>query len=176
MKLSDAERWILLNQYKILDAITGAESVESRTCKEILSGGYGIHYDKVSELHHDVLSEDDCWEVLHILEMFRVIDSSIKKENVDVTELKYLKFQGFDGNEEPRQLNYADFYCNRFFDSPKYIELRDNCVNSHSPRLGVYRRMLEVYETVKPDFASAFTVTKDALAQINAAAVHPDQR
>ncbi|MEU4391419.1 YfbU family protein [Kribbella sp. NPDC023855] len=53
--------------------------------------------------------------------------------------------------------------------------------NSHSPRLGAYRRMLEAYEpiwrgVVRRGGRTDYLLTADELRQVAAAALHPSRR
>jgi uncharacterized protein YfbU (UPF0304 family) len=56
------------------------------------------------------------------------------------------KFIGFDGNNEGEHKNAASFLVDRM---EQYQEFEGRSLNSHSPALDGYRRMLAVYESIR---------------------------
>ena len=73
MEITRKDRWILRNQFLILEGL--AESEEDREywdmCREIVENGYEYHYEWISErIIEDTLSMDESEEVLDILSMF----------------------------------------------------------------------------------------------------------
>jgi uncharacterized protein YfbU (UPF0304 family) len=95
----------------------------------------------------------DAREVATILTMWDVIEHSVqalpKKERDRLAKGHGpLKFDGFDGNHETRQFGIAQFLVERM---GRFKNFKERYMNSHSARLGRYRRMLAVYEPLMRD-------------------------
>jgi uncharacterized protein YfbU (UPF0304 family) len=139
MKLTPIERAILANQYQLLEIVVPAEADAYRGARLALQRGFEADY-RLVEIDSDELSEKDCDEVHQILRMYRTIDASIEAlPEVPPELVGQLKFRGFDGNEETGQYAYLCYYVE---DLGRYSELRGTELNSHSPSLDIYRRML----------------------------------
>jgi len=82
-----------------------------------------------------------------------------------------IKFSGFDGNEETKQLGYCQFLCERegkFKDLPK-----GDGYNSHAPLLDGYRRMLGVWKPIRSRRPGG-ALTLEEIVAIVSAMPHPD--
>ena len=159
MQLTKKERWILINQYRILMALSLKEDKDefAKAC-EILERGYELHYPYICNHivdDNDVLDEESCKEVIEILTMFDTIKFSYNslQEKADIDESK-IEFPGFDGNNESDQASYARFLCIKDNGFSELIN-RIN-VNSHIPMLPKYRKMLTRWAEVKD-----YKLTKD---------------
>ena len=144
MKLTRVERWMLANQYRILERLDPENRKDHETCRMALEAGYELSYDTCAEtIYETVLSADECKEVLAILNMFRALRHSME-ESTDKTgiDLRAVQFDGFDGNNETKQLAYVEFLCTR---QNRFSEL--NVRNSHMPVLDGYRSMRRVWES-----------------------------
>ena len=80
--------------------------------------------------------------------MYRAITFSFQKlkDKIGINEY-HLKFQGFDGNNETDQYSYVCYFIidlNRFQELKYGLEYPD--LNSHSPMLDKYRKMLDVWK------------------------------
>jgi uncharacterized protein YfbU (UPF0304 family) len=145
IKLSRIERWILTNQYSILERLdkdNGAAYARHRTA---LERGYEYEYSAIVE-HIDEagISAEDCKFVWDVLAMFDRIRLS-SAEMVLNTDKCVTKFEGFDFND-PYEIKlgaYAKFVCslNRFESLGK-----GDGFNAHWPMAAGYRRQLEVYK------------------------------
>jgi uncharacterized protein YfbU (UPF0304 family) len=173
VKLSDPERWILSSQYRILAKLYPEESDDCDKHRKALDNGYEIHYapDFLTTNRDDIMTEDESREVLDILNMFRVLRQSWEKlpGNAGI-ERSLIEFDGFDGNNETKQMAYTEFYCTlpggRFED-----EVVVDNLNSHSERLPRYRAMLAEYNRIKeskPRSGSmdSYLFTKDEIAAV----------
>lgn len=134
---------VLINQFRILGQLFPDEARECENRIKILQYGFSRHYEWLMPLDDD-MEEAACAEVFDILDMFRAIHTSLKdNDNLPTDEKRRLKFDGFDGNEEPEQYSYARFLMQ---DEERYPELARQCadefLNSHYPVLSSYRRML----------------------------------
>lgn len=150
MKLSRVERWILSNQYKILEKLYPDEADYCAEVREVIDSGYELEYAwAIDYIYPDeqCLSTDQCREVLQILSMYRDLKRAYEAlDDKSGINAYWIEFPGFDGNEESHLLGYCRHVCRK--GSGKYEELnrgRDD-FNSHAALLGGYRRMLRLWE------------------------------
>lgn len=144
MKLTRVERWMLVNQYRILERVDPENREDHETCRMALEAGYELSYETcATSIDEKGLSAEECKEVLAILDMFRALRHSME-ELTDKTgiDLRAVQFDGFDGNNETKQFLYATFFCSRYNRFPE-LDVR----NSHGPSLGGYRSMRRVWES-----------------------------
>jgi uncharacterized protein YfbU (UPF0304 family) len=148
MELSKLERLNLINQFLILEKLYPEEADYYAKHRKAIQEGYKLHYRWIFEHLYDEMSEDECQEVLDILEMYRAFAWSYMgitgKKEVD----ERLKFEGFDGNNESNQHSYASYFIielDRFQELLYGKEYSD--FNSHMPTMDRYRRMLEVWKS-----------------------------
>jgi uncharacterized protein YfbU (UPF0304 family) len=93
------------------------------------------------------MSEAECREVLDILDMYRAITYSYAKvDDQSGIDNNWLRFRGFDGNNESSQFSYVQYFITDLgrFDELKY-EAEYPDFNSHMPTLGKYQRMLSYW-------------------------------
>lgn len=170
MKLTRTERWMLVNQHRILEALYPKEKEYHKNACEALENGYELEYDGLCENIYkdaDTMTLDECKEVVDILAMFDALKQSYKslKDKSGVEEGR-TKFLGFDGNNESKQMAYARFFCTggsikRFSD----LDKGDN-FNSHMPTLSGYRNMLREWKPTR----TKFPLSKDDIVRIAAVA------
>jgi uncharacterized protein YfbU (UPF0304 family) len=149
MELSKLERLNLINQFLILEKLYPEEADYYAKHRKAVQEGYKLHYRWIFEHLYEEMSEEECQEVLDILEMHRAfawsyMDATGKKEVDD----DRLRFRGFDGNNESSQLSYASYFVielERFQELLYGKEYSD--FNSHMPTMDRYRRMLSVWKT-----------------------------
>lgn len=150
MKLSKLDRLIMSNQYRILEKLIPEEAEYYERNRKAIEEGYTLHYEQLTEFLYDELAEEQCKEVLDILDMYRALTFSFQRLE-DKTGIKeyYIKFPGFDGNDEleSKMMGYTRYFIN---DLNRFDELRDDSrfpdYNSHCKMLGIYRRMLEEWK------------------------------
>jgi len=147
VKLSKTERWILANQHRILEALYPQEAPFFAETREALESGYELHYDP-DYIDNDTLSEEECREVLEILDMHRALHFSYAAlGDKSGLELERVRFLGFDGNEETKYMAYCRYFCRH--DGGRFPELdRRDDFNSHFPMLDRYRRMLDQWRNL----------------------------
>ena len=119
-----------------------------------LQYGFELHYSDVLEcLFDEELSADQCREVLDILEMYRGIIYSyinLKREGKQGTLTdEDVKFEGFDGNNETKQMSYTDYFIKDLDRYSEIEELSHGYYNSHRQMLPKYRAMLVKWEEYK---------------------------
>lgn len=154
MQLTKKERLGFIYQLRILEALYPNQADEYAKHRIALEEGYALQYSWMTEYLYDELSEDDCREVINILDMYRVITFGLTKlpENDEIRNHHLAKFPGFDGNNETHQMAYARYFI---IDLDRFSELRQDeypYFNSHCPMLDTYRRMLERWETLRDKF------------------------
>jgi uncharacterized protein len=154
VNLTRIERWMLSNQYRILEALYPDQAKELAKDRLAIERGYELNYDDFTQhIDHDAPTVQECEEVSEILEMFRCLKLA-KDKPEDLGSL--LGFQGFDGSTEATQMRYAE-YCCKTLGLFEDLGLKSN-FNSHAESLGRYRRMLiewrgssNVYELTRDD-------------------------
>jgi hypothetical protein len=149
MDLSLTERVIIANQFKILEKLYPDEAEYYSNYRKALECGYKLHYADIVENFYDEMSEEDCREVIDILDMYRALTYSYNRlpDKAGIDE-RDIHFDGFDGNEETSQYLYAQYFI---VDLDRFKELtygqKHPDLNSHGHRLQKYRTMLEVWKS-----------------------------
>lgn len=145
VKLTRTERWMLSNQYKILAALYPDDADYFEKAREAIDCGYELHYDWITDYIYDdrdIMTPEESHEVIDILAAFSAIKWSYEaladKSGIDEN---HIKFRGFSGNDETKQMAYARYFCST--DGGRFTDLdRGDDFNSHFPMLDVYRRVL----------------------------------
>lgn len=145
MKLTKIERLTLINQFKILEALYEDEADYYKNHRTALEEGFELHYEWIFEyLSEEEMSSEECREVIDILNMYRALNFSyIRLKDKSLIDEDRLKFDGFDGNNETKQLIYVRYFLR---DLNRFEELHDKIshdYNSHSRMLPEYREMLD---------------------------------
>lgn len=164
MKLTRKERLFLSNQLKILEKTYPDEAEYYAKHRKAIEMGYSLHYDGVAEHLYNEMSEEECREVINILDMYRALTFSYKNlEDKSGIEERRIEFPGFDGNNETDQMAYTEYFIN---DLNRFDELRDNSefpdYNSHCPMLDKYRKMLKSWE----ESSNKHNLTKSEIIRI----------
>jgi uncharacterized protein len=167
MKLSRIERWLLVNQMRMLEALYPDEAKSIAEHREALEQGYELHYDEFAQHIYDDsdgLSAEGCKEVLQILSMHQALkrsyDNLSDKSGIDEYRVR---FAGFDGNDpiEGTMMAYTRWFCDSRGGRFKELDRGDD-FNSHAPLLGSYRAMLKEWEKSK----DKNRLTKDDIIRI----------
>ena len=144
MELNKIERLIISNQFKILEKLYPEEAEYYSKNRKALENGYKLHYQWIFENIYDEMSEEECQEVIDILNMYRSLTFSYQKlSDKSGIEESDIRFPGFDGNNEISQYSYTNYFTlelNRFNELTNGSEYAD--FNSHCEMLDCYRRML----------------------------------
>lgn len=174
MKLSRTERWVLANQYRILEALYPDEAGTFAEHRAALERGYEYHYKFIASDIYDVpdtLSAAKCREVIQVLDMHRALKRSYEAlDDKSVIDEASIRFQGYDGNNEPARMAYARYYCES--EGGRFTELELGDYNSHAPMVDIYKRMLGAWEKV----GKSHNLGRDQLTAILKAKVHPSMR
>lgn len=106
------------------------------------------------------MSLEECKEVADILDMHRAFAHSAQSVGVDA---QVVRFRGFDGNDESKQLAYTTFLLRR---ENKWQELQNkgHNYNSHARMLPRYRAMLGEWGAIED--RARFELTKEQIERI----------
>ncbi len=145
MKLTKKERLSFINQLLILEALYPDEAESYAKDRIALQEGYTYHYDWMVEHLYDELSEEQCREVIDILDMYSEIAWGLEKldEGDELKKHHRARFPGFDGNHETHLMAYVRYFV---VDLDRFSNLKRDeypYFNSHCPMLDTYRKMLE---------------------------------
>jgi uncharacterized protein YfbU (UPF0304 family) len=152
MKLSRIDRWMLSNQYRILEALYPNEAEEYAHIRDAIESGYELEYEQIIPyIYEEGLSEDECREVKDIMAMFSILKESynLLEDKSGIDEWK-INFRGFSGNDETSQMAYAQYLRER--GSFRHLERGDD-FNSHFPALSGYRKMLAEWRKSENEYA-----------------------
>lgn len=169
--LTTTERWILHNQFVLLQQITQENPHPDydedffKNATEIVSKGYEWYYSDISQyIYTTTFPYSKGQEIANILDMFRFLQ--LGYENLDDKKLvdkRSIEFVGFDGNNETTEMQFARFMMN---DMGTYDYLMpEGGINSHYPTLAMYRRMLEAWN----NSVDTYNLSKDDLIRIGKA-------
>ncbi len=173
MNLSREQRWMLANQYLILEKLYPENADHYERARAVLEEGFELNYDDyIPHIYERTMSEDACKEVLDILDMFSALERSYRQlpeKPAGVSEHD-VTFLGFDGNHETEQLGYARFLIEK---EGKWQELagHGDHLNSHGPFLDSYRRMLRVWQELPTE--EKYDLSADNIQQTVAARPYP---
>jgi len=146
MKMTDAQRLILSNQYYLMSQLDPDNSLKYNRLKTIIEHGYELNMIEISQ-HFGCLLEEDCREIIDILEMHHAMQESynnLPKEQQKEIEARRLQFLGFDLSTETQRVNYVRF----LIDSEgmySHFNKADHYFNSQVPMLEKYQRMLKTW-------------------------------
>jgi uncharacterized protein len=163
MELTRTERWILSNQYRILEALYPDEADDYRRTRDAIDSGYELEYERIIPyIYENGLSEEECREVTDIMAMFSSLKSShdalLDKSGIDASRII---FRGFSGNDETSQMAYAQYLR----DKGSFRDItRSGDLNSHFPALGGYRKMLSEWRNCE----NPYHLSKDDIIRITA--------
>jgi uncharacterized protein YfbU (UPF0304 family) len=154
----------------------------------VLDKGFTREYSSSFAGIDPELSPRDSERVMDILDMFRILDFSVKKHEEEGSPIREdvksdLDYQGFDFNDalEGQMADYVEFLVNsgRWSERQKSIEERDNG-NSHAQMLDIYLRMLAEYRRISEERKRGRSwdhfLTQEELLAIADATVHPSNR
>lgn len=143
MEMTNAQRLILSNQYYLMAKLTPENAEKYKRLQTIVERGYELQMREMSK-EYGCLVEDECREVIDIMEMYHAMQESNKmlsdEERNDVDQRR-LQFLGFDIAAEAQLVNYVRFLIDSEGLYPQF-DKGDHHFNSHVPMLEKYRRML----------------------------------
>jgi uncharacterized protein YfbU (UPF0304 family) len=164
MHLNPKDRLIIANQLKILEKLYPEEASYYAQHRKAVENGYSLHYSWLVEHFYEEMTEAECREVLDILDMYRAITFSYQKlADPSGIDEYWLRFRGFDGNNESKQFSYVQYFIS---DLGRFEELKYEAdypdFNSHMPTLEKYRQMLAHWHS----HGKSFDLSKDELTEL----------
>jgi uncharacterized protein len=160
VRFSDGEKMLLLmmrdlyGHLKIKDAETDADFL----AQVIYGGHYWAPKWKMQGVFHDHVDDpEDVKHVVAVLDMWSFIEeayatfSTKEREQIakDADPLgTHVVFTGFDGNNESSQFSIARFLVD---DMERFTRFKGRDLNSHHPTLARYRRMVALFEQMRPN-------------------------
>jgi len=142
MEMTNAQRLILSNQYLLMAKLDPDNSLKYQRLQTIVESGYELQMKELNK-EFGCLIEEECREIINIMEMHHAMQESHKMLNDDEAEKvdqRRLQFLGFDCASEAQQVNYVRFLV----DSEglyQQFDKGEHCFNSQVPMLEKYRRM-----------------------------------
>jgi uncharacterized protein YfbU (UPF0304 family) len=168
VSLSELERLMLSNQYRILEALYPDERQSFALTREAIEHGYELEYAEIFEQLYEPMSEDVCERVVDILNMHRALHHAWQNINTTNLDPQDIKFRGFDGNHETRDMVYTRYLLK---DCGKWQELHQpgHDYNSHMQTAGSYERMIRAWR----QSVNKHVLTRVDVERIIAAVPHP---
>lgn len=172
MKLTLVERWLLSNQFAILEKLYPEDAPIYSNSREIIERGYEGLYEQITEYlftGHSMMSEEDCDEVFDILRMYEQLQSSYDRlDDKSGLSTAWIAFPGFDGNNEANFKQFTAFLLER---EGRFSDLRyKDDLNSHVPSRPIYARMKQAWQ----ESSDPYNLEKDDLRRILDAVTYRD--
>lgn len=146
MEMTNAQRLILSNQYKMMTMLDPDNAERYRRQQTIVERGYGLQMRELDREFGE-LSEETCRTVINIMELHHAMQVSwTNLKDRSALDERRLAFLGFDAATEARYLGYVRFMVNiegryTHFDSGSHG------FNAQTPMWEKYQRMLTVWQT-----------------------------
>lgn len=140
---------------------------------EVLKNGFSLHYNELfSQINNDEMTNDECKEVLDILDMYSSIIKSfnyLKNNGIQLKELTEndVLFPGFDSNNENKQYLYSNFFMyklDRFKDVQDHLINGD--LNSHQSVLDKYKEQLKKWKSMKDSGKNVYQMQETELSEL----------
>ncbi|WP_034916120.1 MULTISPECIES: YfbU family protein [Erwinia] len=146
MEMTNAQRLILSNQYKMMSMLDPDNAERYRRQQTIVERGYGLQMRELDREFGE-LPETVCRTIIDIMELHHALHVSWAnlKSPAGIDERR-LNFLGFDAATEARYLGYVRFMVNvegryTHFDSGTHG------FNAQTPMWEKYQRMLTLWHT-----------------------------
>lgn len=145
MEMTNAQRLILSNQYKMMTMLDPENADRYRRLQTVIERGFGL---QMRELDRDFgeLSEETCRTVINIMEMHHAMQVSwTNLKDTQGLDRRRLDFLGFDAATESRYLSYVHFMVNT---EGRYTDFDSGThgFNSQTKMWEKYQRMLAVWQ------------------------------
>ncbi|HAS6052331.1 TPA: YfbU family protein [Vibrio vulnificus] len=146
MEMSNAQRLILSNQYKLMSQLDPENAEKYQRFQTIVERGYEL---QMRELNKDYgcITEALCKEIIDVMEMYHAMQESFRMLDADEStqvDQRRLQFLGFDIASEAQLVHYVRFLTESEGLYPQF-DKGDHLFNSQMPMLEKYRRMLATW-------------------------------
>jgi uncharacterized protein YfbU (UPF0304 family) len=146
MEMTNAQRLILSNQYKMMVMLDPDNAERYRRLQTVVERGFGLQMRELDREFGE-LSEETCRVIINIMEMHHAMQVSWSnlKEDHDI-ERRRLDFLGFDAATESRYLSYVRFMVNT---EGRYTDFDSGThgFNSQTQMWDKYQRMLAIWQS-----------------------------
>lgn len=112
MEMTNAQRLILSNQYKMMTMLDPANAERYRRLQTIIERGYGLQMRELDREFGE-LKEETCRTIIDIMEMYHALHVSWSNlQDQQSIDERRVTFLGFDAATEARYLGYVRFMVN----------------------------------------------------------------
>ncbi|MGU0043780.1 YfbU family protein [Escherichia coli] len=141
--MTNAQRLILSNQYKMMTMLNPANAERYRRLQTIIERGYGLQMRELDREFGE-LKEETCRTIIDIMEMYHALHVSWSNlQDQQSIDERRVTFLGFDAATEARYLGYVRFMVNV---EGRYTHLTPELtVLTPRRQCGKYQRMLNVW-------------------------------
>lgn len=182
MKMSKEQKLLALLLCDIHKALKIEDSlVDAGFISGAIIGGHDWALDSELEgqlIPEEAIPNDVYIFVTDVLDMHSIMEDSYErlsdedKKRMSVEAAPFggnRSFMGFDGNNEHQYRSVCSFLIKKM---QRFTDFHDRAnLNSHSPTLDIYQRMLDVFLPNR-----AFPLSVDTMIEINRARFHPEHR
>ncbi len=153
--ITGGEKLILIMLCDLFKKLKIDSDIEPGFIEDVIYGGHywALRWKYQGLFHGYADTNKDVTEVCDILDMWTFIErgyNKLSKKDQDFLEQelspfgKNIQFPGFDGNNEAEQLGIARFLIEKM-DRFGHFKNRVHDLNSHSPSLDGYKKMLNIF-------------------------------
>ncbi len=181
--LGDGEKLIVMMLCQLFEHLKVESEIDPAFVEEVIYGGHywalGWEYSGIFHSHQD--AETVVTEVVDILDMWSFLErgfGALSKKDKDKVAAgaepfgKHVFFAGFDGNNESEHIGVARFLINKL---DRFTEFKGRDLNAHTHTLDAYRRMLSVFEPIRPNLIGR-DLDAEEIIQILKAMLHPSRQ
>lgn len=165
MEMTNAQRLILSNQYKIMAKLEPESAAQYERLQMIVERGYGLQMRELDK-NFGKLTESECRSVIEVMEMHHAMQESYKmlsaadQANIDERRLAFL---GFDIATEHQAVNYVRFLVDSEGMYPQFAD-ETHYFNAQVPMTEKYSRMLTTWRQCPRQYHLSSTELAQILA------------
>lgn len=165
MELTKAEKLILAMLSDIQEHLKVQGEIDPKLVKSALWGDHtwGLTWEYSMLFGGEIEKPEGVSEVVDILDMWSATESYYRRLSPEDKELVNaegnpfggeVQFPGFDGNDqvEGHYMSIAQFFVD---DLHRFTSFQGRDFNSHHLMLGTYRRMLAIFQPLRPQIPDA---------------------
>jgi len=183
LRFRDSEKLIVSMLCDIAKQVKVKDGVEPDFVVSALYGGHywALRWKYPGLFHGHEDSGRTLSQVVDILDMWSFMESAyakLSKKDKDRVKKEaepfgsHVRFSGFDGNNESEHFGIAMFLVDEMDRFPSF---KGRDLNSHSPRLAGYLRMVPVFEPIRATLIGR-ELTAGEIVELLNAQIHPDRR
>ncbi|WP_054076152.1 YfbU family protein [Comamonas testosteroni] len=174
MKLTNPEKLILLMLSDIYDKLE-LDSIDTRLLRSAIytentwaldwemPGVVGSEPDATPEIVKKVLNYLEMWAFIEEAVSSFTPDESAQLERIAAPFGRYVRFPGFDGNNESEELGIARILID---DMGRFTRFKGRDLNSHAPLQPAYERMYRVFSNMQNRIDHRVHLSVDQVADI----------